>query len=272
VVTTEAELLAQIYADPAADAPRLVYADYLQERDDPRGELIAMQILRRDPVRERELVAAHGAAWLGELAAVVDLRPEATTAFERGFLSIAELRRDVEPELRRVMHAPQWRTVEEVRGWDTWLVLGEAPLPALRRFGSMVEVDRLAGLAQRPTPLASLHEADVVAYAKYNDEQRALLARCDGMPALRELAIVTNWTLTIDDVLWLLDTDVAARLQRLVIRRPLRPRMFDREEHAEIQRMVDVLVRTRATVPALRLTTPGSPIELARGPSGTFAR
>ena len=147
-MTTDAELLAQIYADPAADGPRLVYADYLQERDDPRGEFIAMQILRRDPLRERELIAAHGRAWIGELADVVDLRPEAETTFERGFLAIAELRRDVQAELRRAMQAPAWRTVEEVRGWDNLIVLAEAPLSALRHIG-MVNVDHLGSIEKR---------------------------------------------------------------------------------------------------------------------------
>jgi uncharacterized protein (TIGR02996 family) len=33
-----AELLAAVLASPDDDAPRLVYADWLHERDDPRGE------------------------------------------------------------------------------------------------------------------------------------------------------------------------------------------------------------------------------------------
>ena len=39
-------LLADIYANPDDDAPRLVYADLLLERDDPRGELIRLQLER----------------------------------------------------------------------------------------------------------------------------------------------------------------------------------------------------------------------------------
>src|SRR5262249_20747125 len=41
---TEAGLLAAVYAAPADDAPRAIYADWLQERGDPRGELIALQL------------------------------------------------------------------------------------------------------------------------------------------------------------------------------------------------------------------------------------
>jgi uncharacterized protein (TIGR02996 family) len=66
----EAELLAQIYAAPDDDGPRLVYADWLQERGDPRGEFIALQLERaggraRSGGRQREnaLAAKHANAW-----------------------------------------------------------------------------------------------------------------------------------------------------------------------------------------------------------------
>jgi uncharacterized protein (TIGR02996 family) len=58
----ETDLLAAIAADPDALEPRLIYADWLQARDDPRGELIVVQagrLARPDDVqleeREREL-------------------------------------------------------------------------------------------------------------------------------------------------------------------------------------------------------------------------
>lgn len=66
----DATLLAQIYAAPDDDAPRLVYADWLQERGDPRGELIALQLERangkaRKGGRQREdaLLATHRQTW-----------------------------------------------------------------------------------------------------------------------------------------------------------------------------------------------------------------
>jgi uncharacterized protein (TIGR02996 family) len=40
---SEDDLLAAVVAEPTADAPRLVYADWLMERGDPRGELIRLQ-------------------------------------------------------------------------------------------------------------------------------------------------------------------------------------------------------------------------------------
>lgn len=37
---TDADFLAAIIADPKNDVPRLIYADWLEERGDPRGEFI----------------------------------------------------------------------------------------------------------------------------------------------------------------------------------------------------------------------------------------
>ncbi|MFT3712667.1 MAG: TIGR02996 domain-containing protein [Archangium sp.] len=48
------ELEAAVLADPSADAPRLVYADWLQAEGDPRGELAVVQ---------SALLTARGAAW-----------------------------------------------------------------------------------------------------------------------------------------------------------------------------------------------------------------
>ena len=39
----EPELVAAIVATPEEDGPRLVYADWLSDRGDPRGELITVQ-------------------------------------------------------------------------------------------------------------------------------------------------------------------------------------------------------------------------------------
>jgi uncharacterized protein (TIGR02996 family) len=86
-----AALLAAVYARPADDAPRLVYADWLQERGDPRGEFIALQFQRLRGVldgdgekRERALLRQHLRAWLGaNLSKVVS--PQKGLRFERGF-------------------------------------------------------------------------------------------------------------------------------------------------------------------------------------------
>src|SRR5262245_33042590 len=74
----EAHLQA-IFENPTDDGARLVFADWLEEQGDPRGEFIRLQIERqRQPTadadglrpfvrREDELLAAHGRLWRREL-------------------------------------------------------------------------------------------------------------------------------------------------------------------------------------------------------------
>src|SRR3954468_2940925 len=85
-----------IEADPDDDTPRLVYADWLDERaatdaDRARAEFVRVQCeLARDPdatrrfvlaVRERDLRLAHGRAWAGRWHAEF-----ARLGYWRGFL------------------------------------------------------------------------------------------------------------------------------------------------------------------------------------------
>ena len=57
-----------IAADPDDEATRLVYADWLEERDDPLGEFLRLQCQgRRLEQRRRALWAEHGAAWKASL-------------------------------------------------------------------------------------------------------------------------------------------------------------------------------------------------------------
>ena len=86
--------LQDILANPEDDTPRLIYADWLEERGDPRGEFIRVQCRlarmpaddRRWPLLEqleRELLERHQDKWLGSL------RPSlARWSFRRGFLDM----------------------------------------------------------------------------------------------------------------------------------------------------------------------------------------
>src|SRR2546430_17578585 len=70
----EAAFLDRVCADPDDDAPRLIFADWLDERGDPRGEFIPVQVAlaqlsagdrRRGPLLDREaaLLARHHKTW-----------------------------------------------------------------------------------------------------------------------------------------------------------------------------------------------------------------
>lgn len=113
-IASEQSLLEAVYADPGADEPRQVYADFLLERGDPRGELIALQIARArtsaGPTRrERSLLVKYGDAICGELEPWI---LKSGRQFRRGFLAACRYKDDrlSKPSLGLA----GWATVEEV--------------------------------------------------------------------------------------------------------------------------------------------------------------
>jgi uncharacterized protein (TIGR02996 family) len=125
----ENALLAAVWAAPDDDGPRLVYADYLQERGDPRGEFIALACKPKpssdEKKRIRQLENEHGPNWFGPLQPAVLTRK--TFNFERGFLSLCSIpvlvgtgsvnRMDTagEREMATLFAHPAWATLREVR-------------------------------------------------------------------------------------------------------------------------------------------------------------
>ncbi|MBK7400655.1 MAG: TIGR02996 domain-containing protein [Myxococcales bacterium] len=123
------ELLAAIHADPTDDALRAVYADWLSERGDPRGELINLQLRRtgKPSARERELVALHGKQWLGPLANAVLKEGQ---RWERGFLAACVFGPKTKAAFAAADGHPTFTTVEalELRTWNRkgdahWLLM-----------------------------------------------------------------------------------------------------------------------------------------------------
>jgi uncharacterized protein (TIGR02996 family) len=96
---TEEEAFLQVIAErPDADAPRLMYADWLEERGDPRGEFIRVQcaLARMGPddprrpelkARERVLLADHQGQWVAPLRGIVY-----GWLFRRGFVEAIRAR------------------------------------------------------------------------------------------------------------------------------------------------------------------------------------
>jgi uncharacterized protein (TIGR02996 family) len=62
-MTLESELLDAICAEPDRDEPRIVYADWLEQQGDPRGELIHAQCTPGLEARADELLALHRGLW-----------------------------------------------------------------------------------------------------------------------------------------------------------------------------------------------------------------
>jgi uncharacterized protein (TIGR02996 family) len=85
--------LAAIRDDPEEDAPRLIFADWLEEQGDPRGEFIRVQCAlagmgqddpRREELarREAELLRLHSQAWSGNPPSEIHI------SFRRGLLAV----------------------------------------------------------------------------------------------------------------------------------------------------------------------------------------
>src|SRR5437660_4410728 len=91
-------LLQAVLEAPDDDAPRLIYADWLEEHGDAdRAEFIRVQIERaslphwearhlRLALRERELLARHKGRWKAELP---DVKGVVWDEFRRGFVATA---------------------------------------------------------------------------------------------------------------------------------------------------------------------------------------
>src|SRR5262249_15507846 len=96
-----------IRENPADDRARMVYADFLQDRGDPRGEFIALQLSKKEPKRAAQLLDKHGKRWLGAIgSAVADMR------FERGVPVELVLNPRNEAYLEATIGAPEWWSVE----------------------------------------------------------------------------------------------------------------------------------------------------------------
>src|SRR5262249_42290216 len=148
----EPEMLAAIYAAPDDLSVRDVYADWLIEHGDPRGELIALQRARsagrstpKTEQRERALLDEHGVRWAGRLHPLVNGR---FRLFEDGFLSGARLN-PIDGWRPRV-HAratnddpqtalPEWRLVRD-------LDVGSADVDVARLLGDLPHLRGLYGL------------------------------------------------------------------------------------------------------------------------------
>ncbi len=101
---------------PEDPGPLQVWADALQEADDPRGRFVALQLAREhgplDPdtrQEARELRDAHVNRWLGPLDAVVH---SPSARFRRGLLYAARVR--FRQHTRLIGHRG-WRTVERLQ-------------------------------------------------------------------------------------------------------------------------------------------------------------
>ncbi len=217
---TAAELLAAVQAEPHELAHRQVYADFLLERGDPRGEFIALQLAehrgelsRRGQLRMRALAREHKHAWLREIIAALKA---SRVVFERGFLSKARFRRHVRPE-ELELGSPLWATVE-------WLE--HAPLELLRhpvahalRAITCDEATALALLGPEQ-PMPRIEHLDIkldYRHVEPAQELRYSLEEHAGLPNLRALGL-HSYALALERLDWIWTGRLATQLERVELR------------------------------------------------------
>ncbi len=234
-------LLQAIHDTPDDDAPRLVYADALLERSDPRGELINLQITGADDRKTRkrvgELMQTHGTQWLGELAPVV----MADYTFERGFLATCRVDNRHMDRVREVAGHPAWSTVRSISG--SALIALHPIMRSLREL-SFVSYEARGHedlpdswrdlLIGTPRPIEVLRYTGLESDRHWEDAleanqsvrpgiqgrwihvpaamELAALCSCSALPQLRELMVAEQPDLVADA---LLASDVIGRLDLL---------------------------------------------------------
>ncbi|HEY8504059.1 MAG TPA: TIGR02996 domain-containing protein [Gemmataceae bacterium] len=197
----ERAFLEQVRARPDDDAPRLIYADYLEERGDPRGEFIRLQcalaeLPPTDPdrarlaAREQELRERHGAEWAGAVPRLVS-----GWEFRRGFIEEVALPAgaflESAAELFRLTPLRRVRLYGAAEFLDR---LVQAPELARVR-----ELDLCGGelgnagvnLLVRSPHLANLELLDL-SFNGVSDAGVQILARAGNLPSLRRLYLNDN--------------------------------------------------------------------------------
>jgi uncharacterized protein (TIGR02996 family) len=117
-MTYDEAFLRSIVESPDDDTPRLVYADWLDDRGNPRGEFIRVQcrLARMTPdnalrpqleTRARELLDRHQDQWLGPLRPLLS-----RWVFRRGFLDVISVPAAAYLRHATLPHPPTVRRVE----------------------------------------------------------------------------------------------------------------------------------------------------------------
>jgi len=181
------ELLAQIYADPASDELRAVYADRLLELGDPRGELIQLQLGGQDPAIDDKTAVSWSGAIKGVLrwrAPFVAERPLYRPRYRRGFLSGCQ----VDALDGKLRDAPEWSTIEILDCEGPLARLADHDLRSLIALGALDG----AGLAQLVDGAPELARR-LVAVGLADELDEAALARLSTLPGLRLLVLGTRF-------------------------------------------------------------------------------
>ncbi len=212
------DLLDAILDDPDDDNLRRVYADWLVEKNDPRGEFIQLQMLEHDGVateaqqrRAARLLRKHRRAWVGRGCV-----REWSAVFERGFVSAGVL---CHVDERRLDASIVTRALMTMRRLDLdgqpFRDLQHLPvLPHLRCLLGAWDENVLAICAPTAPPLPHLQALTFMAPEGCGRTLRTRLARTANLPNLRHLHIDDTCGVhhRPESLTWLLDSPLGHRL------------------------------------------------------------
>jgi hypothetical protein len=199
-----------------------VWADALQERGDPLGELIAIQVLARggpltpaQDKRARSLVAKHRVAWLGKLADVVQHREG--LVLDRGLVAECQVQVKRLPALAAAVGDPRWCAVRRLwfcdrYAWDPRIVplLVHPVMRSLREVFTVGMNNVFPALArhERPLPFTTVWTVDDSFRTNRAGDIRAVLD-APGLPALERL----GFTYQVEE--YLLELPIVRRISTL---------------------------------------------------------
>ncbi len=222
-------LLQAIWEHPEDDARRQVYADCLQERGDPRGEFIALQLGNpQAQQRAARLLDGKVRAWCGAIGKAVIV---STAKFERGFLAVCETDVKRKSEAEVVFAHPEWATVRQLvfkghAGLSRWMQsLEDAQGVTQSALASLatIQLPRLRRLI-----LAEIGAGDGLLDGRPRSQGLKALIATTGLPQLRELDLglishefqpreLHGRARTVDDFAWLLQSPLGRQLEALTV-------------------------------------------------------
>ena len=197
----EAAFLDRICASPDDDVPRLIFADWLDERNDPRGEFIRVQVAiahlpagdpRQDTLTDREatLLARYHDTWVAPLRGLA-----AGPEFRRGFVESVNV--DGRTFLKRAAELYRLAPVRHLRFLDVgstleWVMASPqlARLTGLTIAAQHID-DRLTGCLVDSPHLDGLRSLNI-ARNRIGDRGAELLARSPRFPRLTTLDLSDN--------------------------------------------------------------------------------
>ncbi|MCA9567021.1 MAG: TIGR02996 domain-containing protein, partial [Myxococcales bacterium] len=248
----EGLLLAAIWANPDDDGPRAVYADWLTERGDPRGEFITLQLAGEEK-KAKKLLKGNELAWAGPIAGAIAKKG---LVYERGFVARANTAFKQPKVAEELGDHPAWATLVEILGVHSAWEYGKShhtntispafrSLRIVRGFG-WGGVEKLAEGGPWAIEHLEVH-ADM-------PETTDALKQLDTLPALRTLVLSGIH----HGVGWLWGCPIMATVEHLSVDR-LEPGIVAQAES-----------RSSIRTLTLRYGRPQGTVTFHRGPDGRF--